>query len=77
MCSATIPFVPSNFNIFALAALRYVAEGSTPTHTPPTSVDWADTVDNASEYTDSNLFPYEQEDAPTDILDAAFLASRI
>jgi len=80
MCSATIPYVPSDFNIFTLAALRYVAEGSTPTHTPPTSVDWADSVDNASECTDfpdSNLVPYEHEDAPTDILDTAFLVSRI
>jgi len=80
MCSATIPFVPSDFNIFALAALRYVAKGSTPTHTSPKSVDWADSVDNASECTDfpdSNLVPYEQEDAPADILDAAFLSSAV
>lgn len=76
MCSATIAGVPSDYDIYALAILRYVAEGSKPTRTTPDSSDWRDSVNNETEcadFPDSRIVPYESEDAPTDIFDTAIL----
>lgn len=79
MCSASIANVPSDYDIYALAALRYVAEGSNATTTTPTSSDWSDSNNDESECTDfddSNIVPYVSKDAPTDILDTAILVGR-
>lgn len=79
MCSASIANVPSDYDIYALAALRYVAEGSRPTTTAPTSSDWSDSNNNSTECTDlddSKIVPYVPEDAPSDILETAILVCR-
>lgn len=80
MCAATVTNVPSDYDIYALAALRYVAEGSEPTKTAPTSNDWSDSNNNETECTDfpdSSIVPYEPEDAPTDVFDTAILVCGI
>ncbi|KAF9516441.1 multicopper oxidase [Hydnum rufescens UP504] len=46
MCAASIANVPSNYDITALAVLRYVATGSKATTTLPSSTDWSDSVNN-------------------------------
>ena len=52
MCAATIANVPSDYDIYALAALRYVADGSNATTTTPTSSDWSDSDNSETECTD-------------------------
>lgn len=78
MCAASIAAVPSSYDIYALAALRYVASGSTATTTAPTSSDWSDS-DNSettcSDFADSNLVPLDATAAPTTVLDSTILVS--
>jgi hypothetical protein len=79
MCAASIANVPSDYDIYALAALRYVADGSNATTTTPTSSDWSDSDNSETECTDlddSKIVPYESEDAPTTVLDKALLVCR-
>ena len=80
MCAASVANVPSGYDIFALAALRYVANGNDPTKTSPTSSDWSDSNNNEKvcvDFPDSSIVPYEREDAPTKIFDNAILVSRL
>ena len=79
MCAASVANVPSGYDIFALAALRYVAHGSNPTKTPPTSSDSSDSNNNETvcvDFPNSSIVPYEREDAPTGIFDTAILVSQ-
>ena len=80
MCAASIANVPSDYDIFALAALRYVDRGYKPTKTPPTSSDWGDSNNNETECTDfpdSSIVPYKPENVPTNIYDVAILVCSI
>lgn len=78
ICAAALAGVPSGYDIFALAALRYVADGSTPTTTDPTSSDWSDS-DNSeatcSDFPDSSLVPLATDNAPSSVLDSVILVS--
>lgn len=76
MCAASIAGVPSDYDIFALAALRYVASGSTPTTAAPTSSDWSDsdnTESTCTDFPDASLVPLVSEDAPSTALDSVIL----
>lgn len=80
MCAASIAFVPSDYDIFALAALRYVASGSTPTTTAPTSSDWSDSTNDDStcyDWPDSNLVPYTSVDPPSTVLDSVVMVRTV
>ena len=77
MCAPSVANVPSDS---ALAALRYVDEGSEPTKTPPTSSDWSDSNNDETECTDfpdTSIVPYNPENAPTHIYDVAILVRSI
>jgi hypothetical protein len=79
ICTATLQDVPSGYDIYGLAALRYVADGSTVTTTTPTSSDWSDSNNNETEcadWDDSNIVPYVSKDAPASVLDKTILVCR-
>lgn len=80
MCAATIAGVPDNFDITAMAVLRYVATGSTPTTSPPSSTDWADSTNNDTtcyDFADANLVPAEPINPPRKAIGDVILVSNM
>ena len=80
MCAAAIANVPTDYDITALAVLRYVASGSNATTTLPTSTDWSDSVnDEATCYdldsTGATLTPITAIDPPTTLIGSTVLVS--
>ena len=78
MCAASIATVPSDYDITALAVLRYVADGATSGTDTPTSTDWSDSVNGEAtcyDLTGDVLKPAVALDAPTTVLDSTVLVS--
>lgn len=76
MCAASIANVPSDYDIFALAALRYVAPGTTPSTAAPTSSDWSDsdnTEGTCHDFADADLVPLVRGSVPLIALDSVVL----
>lgn len=78
MCAASIAAVPADFDVTALAILRYVASGTTPTTALPTSNDWADSTNNDAtcfDFADADMVPAEPIDPPQKAIDSVILVS--
>lgn len=78
MCAASIAAVPVDFDVTALAILRYVASGTTATTALPTSSDWADSTNNdpiCFDFADADLVPAEPIDPPSKAIDSVILVS--
>jgi hypothetical protein len=69
--------VPSNYDITALAVLRYVATGSKATTTLPSSTDWSDSVNNSTCYdldtTGVTMTPLIASDPPTTVVSSTVM----
>lgn len=76
MCAASIASVPTDYDIFALAALRYTSTGSPLNTAAPTSTDWSDSNNadtTCQDFPDGNLVPFVKQNAPTSVLDSVIL----